>query len=115
MRTFDFLMLSTVENDYFFSICFVVVEIVTMRIAPGEPVPPGFENEVKPVAELQTTIDSCKDMSLIGLEYLLELTPNSSGQQPSYMCVLCETRDEHANVLLHVSSFKHRSKYLVSN
>lgn len=85
-----------------------------MQIAPGEPVPPGFENEVKPMAELQATIDNCKDMSLIGLEYVLELTPNSSAEQPTYCCVLCESRDDPENILLHVSSFKHRSKYLVS-
>lgn len=85
-----------------------------MQIAPGEPVPPGFENEVKAVAELQTAIDNCKDMSLIGLEYVLELTPNRTADEPSYLCVLCETRDDLESILLHVSSFNHRSKYLVS-
>lgn len=90
------------------------IPLVVMQIAPGEPVPPGFENEVKPVAELQRAIDNCKDMSLIGLEYVLELTPNSSADQPTYLCVLCETRDDPDDILLHVSSFVHRSKYLVS-
>lgn len=85
-----------------------------MQIAPGEPVPPGFENEVKPMAELQTAIDNCKDMSLIGLEYVLELTPIRSDDEPSYLCVLCETRNDLESILLHVSSFNHRSKYLVS-
>lgn len=85
-----------------------------MQIAPGEPVPPGFENEVKPASELQTAIDNCKEMSLIGLEYVLELTPNNNADQPSYFCVLCEIHDDPENILLHVSSFNHRSKYLVS-
>lgn len=84
-----------------------------MQIAPGEPVPPGFENEVKPVAELQATIDKCKDMSLIGLEYLLELI-RGEGCEPSYLCIICEKRGDPRTILDHITSYKHRLKYLVN-
>lgn len=84
-----------------------------MKIAPGEPVPPGFENEVKPVAELQAAIDKCKDMSLIGLEYLLELL-RGDGKEPSYLCVICEKRGDPRTIIDHITSYKHRLKYLVS-
>lgn len=87
---------------------------VVMQIARGEPIPPGFENEVKQVAELQKAIDNCKEMPLVGLEYVLELTPTNSTQEPSYLCVLCDTHDDAEKILLHVSSFNHRNKYLVS-
>ncbi|KAG4071942.1 hypothetical protein HA402_006103 [Bradysia odoriphaga] len=40
---------------------------------PGEPVPPGFENEVKQQAELQPALDRIKDEALVGLEYITEL------------------------------------------
>lgn len=85
-----------------------------MQIAPGEPIPPGFENEVKPMAELQTAIDNCKDMSLVGVEYVLELRPKRISDQARYFCVLCESRYEVEEILTHISSYNHRSKYLVS-
>lgn len=84
-----------------------------MNIAPGEPVPPGFENEVKAVAELQSTIDKCKNMSLIGLEYILELMM-CEGKEPSYTCVICEKRGDPRTIMDHLTSYKHRLKYLVS-
>lgn len=84
-----------------------------MNIAPGEPVPPGFENEVKAVAELQSTIEKCKDTSLIGLEYILELV-EGEGKEPSYICVMCEKRGDPRTIMDHITSYKHRLKYLVS-
>lgn len=86
---------------------------VVMNIAPGEPVPPGFENEVKAVAELQSTIEKCKDTPLIGLEYILELVIGE-GKEPSYLCVLCEKRGDPRTIMDHITSYKHRLKYLVS-
>lgn len=82
-----------------------------MQIAPGEPVPPGFENEVKPVAELQAKIDKCR-MPMVGLEYLLELTLGDN-KEPGYLCVLCEKRGDPRTIIDHITSYKHRLKYLV--
>lgn len=85
---------------------------VAMDIAPGEPVPPGFENEVKIVAEIQSKIDKCKNMSLIGLEYLMELHLGDD-KEPGYLCVLCEKRGDPRTIMDHITSYKHRLKYLV--
>lgn len=83
-----------------------------MQIAPGEPVPPGFENEVKAVAEIQSKIDKCKNASYIGLEYLLELRQHDN-KEPGYLCVLCEKRGDPRTIMDHITSYKHRLKYLV--
>lgn len=56
--------------------------------------PPGFEDEVKPVAEIQKNIDKCRDMSLIGLEYIIEL---GNGKEPLYLCALCDRKNRHEN------------------
>lgn len=85
-----------------------------MNIAPGEPVPPGFEDEVKPVAEIQKNIDKCRNMSLIGLEYIVELTVGI-GKEPEYLCVLCDRRTDSKVIMAHITSYKHRLKYLVRN
>lgn len=84
-----------------------------MQIAPGEPVPPGFENEVKPVAEIQTKIDNNKSAPFIGLEYLLELNMHDN-KEPSYLCVLCEKHGDPRTIMDHLTSYKHRLKYLVN-
>lgn len=84
-----------------------------MRIAPGEPVPPGFENEVKPVAQLKPLIDRCRS-ALIGLEYIVELILGK-GVGPSYYCVQCrEHSSSSATAMAHVKSYNHRLRYLVS-
>jgi hypothetical protein len=36
------------------------------KLAPGEPVPPGFEDVVKRVTQIQATLDSHKSSPLIG-------------------------------------------------
>lgn len=90
------------------------INIVHMDIAPGEPVPPGFEDEVKPVAEIQKNIDKCRDMSLIGLEYIIELTVEN-GKEPLYLCALCDRRTDMKIIMAHATSYKHRLKYLVRN
>ncbi|XP_055315040.1 uncharacterized protein CG7065-like [Sitodiplosis mosellana] len=84
---------------------------IVMKIAPGEPVPPGFENEVKAVAEIQSKIDKCRNVPFIGLEYLAELGVRDK-QEPSYLCVLCEKRGDPRTILDHLTSYKHRLKYL---
>lgn len=83
-----------------------------MDIAPGEPVPPGFENEIKPVADLQNKIDKYKDQPLVGIEYVIELTEGSE-REVAYLCVLCESRGDPRTILLHMISQNHRLKFLV--
>lgn len=85
-----------------------------MKIAPGEPVPPGFENEVKPQAELQPALDRIKDEALVGLEYITELVMGE-GKEASYHCVLCDKRGDPRTILHHIASYNHRLKYLVSS
>lgn len=82
-----------------------------MLIAPGEPVPPGFENEVKPIAELQPTLDRTKDQPILGLEYLMELIVGPD-KDPSYHCVICDKRGDPRTILLHLQTYNHRMKYL---
>ncbi|XP_055545764.1 uncharacterized protein CG7065-like isoform X2 [Wyeomyia smithii] len=82
-----------------------------MHIAPGEPVPPGMENEVKPVAELQTTIDKFKHGPMVGLEYIMELTTPGK-KEPSYHCVLCDKKGDPRTVVVHITSHIHRVKFL---
>lgn len=84
-----------------------------MNIAPGEPVPPGFENEVKQQAEIQPALDRIKDEALVGLEYITELVMGE-GKEASYHCVLCDKRGDPRTILHHITSYNHRLKYLVS-
>lgn len=83
-----------------------------MAIAPGEPVPPGFENEVKAISELQSRIDKCKDEALVGLEYVMELAMGNN-QEPNYHCVLCDKRGDPRTIMVHMTSYNHRLKFLV--
>lgn len=86
---------------------------IPMDIAPGEPVPPGFENEVKPFAQLQATLDKFKLSPLVGLEYIMELVPdpNEIGE-PRYHCILCDRRGDPRTIMAHLTCFNHRTKYL---
>jgi hypothetical protein len=84
---------------------------IQIKIAPGEPIPPGFEGEIKAVADIQTTLDGCKVEPLIGLEYLLELTDTGA---PSYHCVICNLRYDSKSIMGHLKHQRHRLKYLVS-
>lgn len=82
-----------------------------MLIAPGEPVPPGFENEVKPIAELQPILDRTKDQPMLGLEYLMELIVGPD-KDPTYHCVICDKRGDPRTIILHLQTYNHRMKYL---
>ncbi|XP_037033064.1 uncharacterized protein CG7065 isoform X2 [Bradysia coprophila] len=84
---------------------------ISMNIAPGEPVPPGFENEVKQQAEIQPALDRIKDEALVGLEYITELVLGE-GKEASYHCVLCDKRGDPRTILHHITSYNHRLKYL---
>ncbi|XP_059608342.1 uncharacterized protein CG7065-like [Phlebotomus argentipes] len=82
---------------------------IQMHIAPGEPVPPGFENEVKLIAELQSVLDRNREDNYVGLEYLMELT---GARETSYHCTLCDKRGDPCTILSHLVSYNHRLKYL---
>ncbi|GAB0098151.1 hypothetical protein DMENIID0001_138580 [Sergentomyia squamirostris] len=81
---------------------------IQMNIAPGEPVPPGFENEVRRIAELQPTLDRNREDVFVGLEYIVELT----GAVTLYHCILCDKRGDQNTIINHAISFNHRVKYL---
>lgn len=84
-----------------------------MDIAPGEPVPPGFENEVKQLARIQSTLDIHKKTPLVALEYVMELIhSNDETTEPNYHCVLCDKRGDPRTIINHLTSFNHRTKYL---
>lgn len=85
-----------------------------MNIAPGEPVPPGFENEVKQVTKIQSEIDRHTE-ALCGLEYVVELVPPQSlggYNRLSYYCVLCNKSGDPNSIFAHLLSQNHRIKWL---
>ncbi|XP_055842843.1 uncharacterized protein CG7065 [Episyrphus balteatus] len=82
-----------------------------MNIIPGEPVPPGFEDEVNRTAEIQATIKTYRDNALIGVEYTVELL-NDDEREPSYICLLCDKRGDPRTIIAHWISYNHRLKYL---
>lgn len=43
-----------------------------LKVAPGEPVPPGFESEVRVITEIQASLDTYNSGPLIG-SYLLDI------------------------------------------
>ncbi|KAJ8959104.1 hypothetical protein NQ318_022361 [Aromia moschata] len=61
---------------------------IALEIAPGEPVPPGFEGEIGRVAQIQERLDGFKVGPLIALEYLLELQDYDPSKEPVYLCIL---------------------------
>ncbi|EDW63062.2 uncharacterized protein CG7065 isoform X2 [Drosophila virilis] len=82
-----------------------------MSYLTGEPVPPGFEDEMARTAIIQKQIDSFKGGSLIGTEYVVEL--HEDGQvRPDYFCVLCNTCNDSHSIFTHWTSVTHRSNYL---
>lgn len=100
-----------IDADTFRKISAPKTNKIQMHIAPGEPVPPGMENEVKPVAELQATIDRFKEGPMVGLEYVMELT-SPSLREPTYHCVLCDKKGDPRTIVVHITSYVHRSKFL---
>ncbi|XP_064538312.1 uncharacterized protein CG7065 [Drosophila montana] len=82
-----------------------------MSYLTGEPVPPGFEDEMARTAVIQKQIDSFKGGSLIGTEYVVELHEEGQGR-PDYFCVLCNTCNDSHSIFTHWTSVTHRSNYL---
>ncbi|KAK9882963.1 hypothetical protein WA026_001180 [Henosepilachna vigintioctopunctata] len=83
-----------------------------MVVAPGEPVPPGFEGEIESVTMIQGRLDGFNAGPLVGLEYLLELLDYDPTKEPSYLCILCDKKGDPRTVLTHLSSYNHQVMYL---
>ncbi|XP_043657860.1 uncharacterized protein CG7065 [Drosophila teissieri] len=84
-----------------------------MSFLPGEPVPPGFEedDDVTRTAVIQKQIESYTGGPLIGTEYTIELHEPVQ-LRPDYFCVLCQTCTDARTVFVHWTSQAHRTKYL---
>ncbi|KMZ08911.1 uncharacterized protein CG7065 [Drosophila simulans] len=84
-----------------------------MSFLPGEPVPPGFEedDDVTRTAVIQKQIENYTAGPLIGTEYTIELHEPAQ-LRPNYFCVLCQTCTDGRNVFAHWTSQAHRTKYL---
>ncbi|KAL7743462.1 hypothetical protein ACLKA6_018601 [Drosophila palustris] len=82
-----------------------------MSYLSGEPVPPGFEEEMSRTAIIQKQIESYNEGPLIGTEYVVEL--HEDGQvRPDYFCVLCNTCNDRRSIFIHWTSVTHRTNYL---
>ncbi|KAH8272734.1 hypothetical protein KR026_006965 [Drosophila bipectinata] len=83
-----------------------------MSFLPGEPLPPGYEEEdVARPAVIQKQIESYSGGALLGTEYAIEL--HEVGQpRPDYYCVLCQTCNDSRSIFVHWTSLAHRAKYL---
>nr|XP_034177938.1 uncharacterized protein CG7065-like isoform X2 [Osmia lignaria] len=84
---------------------------ISDSLAPGEPVPPGMEDQITRTTTIQMSLDRHRSSPLVGLEYLLELVDNDSCE-PSYTCVLCDKRGDPRTVMAHITSYNHRITYL---
>ncbi|XP_063916006.1 uncharacterized protein CG7065-like isoform X2 [Zophobas morio] len=89
-----------------------VDETPTIQIAPGEPVPPGFEGQIEKVALIQERLDVFNVGPLVALEYLLELRDYDATKEPTYLCILCDKKGDPRTVLTHLASYKHILQYL---
>jgi len=83
---------------------------VKTSLFPGEPAPPGYEDEVNTVSFLEP-IANKQLKPLIGLEYVVELADNKS-KEPFYVCTLCEKRCDPRNIIAQITSHRHRMKFL---
>ncbi|KAF4520445.1 hypothetical protein B566_EDAN004017 [Ephemera danica] len=88
-----------------------------LNLAPGEPVPPGFEDEIKRVPMCQEMLDSFKDSPLLGLEYLVELMGDDE-ESGRMVCFLCDKTASNLspttrqNIISHFIGTTHRIAYL---
>uniref|UniRef100_T1HY41 C2H2-type domain-containing protein n=1 Tax=Rhodnius prolixus TaxID=13249 RepID=T1HY41_RHOPR len=87
---------------------------MTTDVLPGEPVPPGMEDVVEGVCQIQSTFDEHPG-PLIGLEYIVELVTSEEESEPRYICLLCEKKGDPRSLMVHVTSQNHCLKYIVSN
>ena len=77
---------------------------------PGEETSPLLASE--PV--IFKILDKFKEVPLIGLEYIVEVIHGPS-TDPTYECLLCNTKFDSSGVVSDVVSAFHRLKYLVSS
>lgn len=84
---------------------------LTGDLAPGEPIPPGMEDQITRPTAIQTSLDRHRSSPLVGLEYLFELV-DADSCEPSYTCVLCDKRGDPRTVMAHITSYNHRIAYL---
>ncbi|KAL5288640.1 hypothetical protein ACFFRR_009086 [Megaselia abdita] len=82
-----------------------------MNIHSGEPVPPGFEDDLSRSAQIKPVIDRYKSGALIGLEFTVEVY-SAKDKEPFYQCLLCEKRGDPRTIFSHWISLNHRMKYL---
>lgn len=82
-----------------------------MSFLAGEPVPPGFEDEITRFAVIQKQIEGYKGGPLIGTEYAVELHDDGK-PRPEYFCVLCDTCSDNRSIFSHWTSLTHRTNYL---
>ncbi len=84
---------------------------------PGKDLLPPGEEPAAPLLPTEPVIfqilDKFKEAPLIGLEYVVEIIHGPS-VDPSYECLLCNTRFDSSGVVSDVVSASHRLKYLVS-
>lgn len=80
-------------------------------VFPGEPAPPGYEDEVSVVSFLESSGNK-QDKPLIGMEYVVELTDDKA-KEPFYVCTLCDKRCDPRNIIAQITSHRHRMKFLV--
>lgn len=85
--------------------------LATTRFFPGEPAPPGFEDETDTMSYLET-IGKAQNKPLIGLEYVVELL-DVNAKEPFYICTLCDKRCDPRNIMPQITSHRHRMKFLV--
>lgn len=86
-------------------------ENAILEVAPGEPVPPGFE-DMDRKAIIQDRLDGFKVGPLVALEYLIEMTDYDLSKEPSYLCILCDKKGDPRTFLTHLASYNHISQYL---
>lgn len=84
-----------------------------LELAPGEPIPPGFEDEVKRIPEILETLNSMRS-PLLGLEFLAEVVGPDKETEVRYLCMLCDKKGTRSTVMQHLVCFNHRIRYLVS-
>ncbi|XP_068628414.1 uncharacterized protein CG7065-like isoform X2 [Battus philenor] len=69
-------------------------------------------NKYKEVeCHIQETLDAVKT-PLLGLEYLIEHSPDRPRCEPSYTCTLCSKQGHPRTIVNHLTSFWHRYRYV---
>lgn len=76
-----------------------------MEIAPGEPVPPGFEQEMVKEAEIQPALNAYRVGPIVGVEYVVEM--QEYDKEANYLCMLCDKHGDPRTVIAHLASYNH--------